>query len=303
MTSSQSLQHSTISASKLEGRVTVTKPVIEFRQILQTWLQNQDKHWPREQLTADVLSNNIVCNYLDNWILDGNASGNWSASIGTTQQKISTCNNCYGKGGWYDMWKEWHKCPTCGTSGKVVENFTSWHSQSGIASGEINGKVIENITGGVNIRCGKRDLKAKELLFSPTELSSIQVFQPKSIDEETGRKIAEDIIHDNLHRDANHSASRLGSVRDLKVGYVRFEKINARHWLYPIFMGSYNFEEKRHTIQIDGVTGNLFIEIPESVRSARWNETMKLVASVIGFIAVLFLIFYGMSALVNLFTK
>ena len=296
-------KYSVVPSNTLEGKITFSKPRVDFKQILHTWINNQDKHWQQSKLTVDVLSSNMDCYYLAHWILEGRASGNWSASIGTSQQKISTCKNCHGKGGWYDMWQEWHKCPTCATSGKIVENFTHWNSQSGIANGEINGKVVENLADSIEIQCGKRDFKVEEILFSSTQLRDVIVLRPKSVDENSGKILIENILHGNLKLDASRSASKLGSVKDLKIGFVNFENINVRHWLYPIFIGTYDYEGKSHLIQIDGITGKLHIEIPESIRNARWDETSKIIGLVVGYLALLLFIFLGLSALAEVLAK
>lgn len=292
-----------ISSDKLEGEITFSKPSIDSKKILSEWINKQDRHWQQSQLTVDVLSRNITCYYLAHWILEGSTSGNWSASIGTSQQKISTCNNCHGKGGWYDMWQEWHKCPTCATRGKVVENFTNWNSQLGIANSEIKGKVVENLADNIDIQCGKRDFKVDEILLSSAHAGEIMILQPDVINEHSGKMLAENTLREKLKLDARQSASKLGSIKDLRIGNINFEKISARHWLYPIFIGTYNFEGKSHLIQIDGVTGKLYIVIPESIRNARWDETSKIIGLVVGYLALLLFIFLGLSALAEVLAK
>lgn len=293
----QTIQYSVIPANSFQGKTTISEPKADYKKFLQSWVQSQDKHWPQDLLTADFLSKNIKCNYAAHWIVSASASGSWSASIGVDQKRIGICDNCKGKGGWYDMYKEWHNCPTCGTSGRVENTVTLWNSQSGVANGSVNSKVIENVAKDINIRCGKRDFKAEEAMLPIPVPSDIKVFQPNSVDETAGKKIVEDLARNSLNRDADSCASRMGRVRDLRIGYVNIEKVSVRHWLYPIFVGTYEFEGKSHLIQVDGITGKVFVETPPSISSARWNETLKFIGILLGIIIAGFLIFYVIDAL------
>jgi len=279
-----------VPASSLSGTVAITQPISDsqVKDLVQTWVSRQDKFWPSE-LTTDVLTYNLQCMYAAQWILYANASGTWAASIGVDHERYEICPSCKGKRG---VWGKnisneptFYECGSCSGKGQVKKTFTVWNSQSGIANASLNGRVIENIANDIRIRCGKRDIKANESFLSSPFPSDILVLQPKNTGDAAGQRIAENLVRSEVKRDAQSTASRLGRVRDLQVAYVNVEGVQARTWLYPIFLGTYHFEEALHLVEIDGVTGKLRIDVPKSVRNKRVFNTLKIIAIIIAVIA------------------
>ena len=286
-----------VPASSLSGTVTITQPISDsqVKDLVQTWISRQDKFWPSE-LTTDVLTRNLQCVYAAHWILYAKASGTWAASIGVNHERYEICSSCKGKRG---RWGKniygdatFYECGSCGGKGQVRKTFTVWNSQSGVANASLNGRVVENIANDIRIRCGKRDLKANESLLSPPFQSDILVLQPKNTGDVAGQRIAENLVHAEVKRDAQSTASGLGRVRDLQIAYVNVEGVQARTWLYPIFLGIYHFEEALHLVEIDGVTGNLHIDVPKSVRNKRILNALKIIAIITAVIAVVYGIWF-----------
>jgi len=275
----------------LPGQVTISQhlPLSTIKNNIQTWLKKWIEYWP-EELTIDILVNNLQCVYIPYWILFATASGNWSASIGKERFHYEVCGSCKGKRGTYAT--VWHDCTTCSGKGQVKKSYTEWLSQSGIATGSLNGKVYQNTAHELNLRCGKRDYEAEECTLEPPFSSDILVFQMKNKGESKGKQIADNFVRDEVYNDAQQIAPSLGRVKDLRISNISVGETSVRTWLYPIFLGSYNYENKLHLIEIDGITGKHYISVPESVRKKRTRKVMK-VAGIIVVIASVMMMFVG----------
>ena len=282
------------SASSLNGTITITQPLSnsQVRDLVKTWVSKQDKFWPPE-LTNDVLVRNLQCVYAAQWILYAKASATWSASIGIDQERYEICSSCKGaRGRWgKNVYGDatFYECPVCGGKGQVRKTFTKWISQSGVANGTLNGRVVANVANNIRFRCGNRDLKANESPLSTPLPSDILVLQPESVGDLEGRKLADSLVRQAVKQDAQSIASRLGRVRDLQLAYVNVEDVKARTWLYPIFLGVYHFEDASHLVEIDGVTGKPHIDVPKSVRNKRILNVLK----ILGIIAAIIGAIYG----------
>lgn len=289
-------EFSVIPAANLSGPVTISQADISFEQakrLIDEWVAKQDKFWPPE-LTGDVLAKNLRIYHAAHWIVSGVASGNWSASIGVDRTEYIPCSNCSGRGRYrasdFSGNIKDFPCPSCSARGVQERTRTDWHSQSGVARGVVDQRIIENVAADTEIRCGKRDRSASEYQLSHRD--GVLVFTPERLDHETGLALAKNAVQSSLSADANHAASGLGRVRDLRLGYVNFESLDARTWLYPIYAAKYEFEGSSHLIEIDGITGKIHVQVPSSVRSQRTIYGLK-IASMIGVpIMIVLLVIY-----------
>ena len=59
-----------------------------------------------------------------------------------------------------------------------------------------------------------------------------------------------------------------------------------------LFVGTYSFDNLAHSVQIDGVTGKVYVETPSSINKARRRERLKIAGIVLAVIAVILLIAY-----------
>ena len=293
-------------ASSFDGKVSITHPITnsQVRSLVDRWVKGQDDFWPPE-ITTEFLIKNLRCVYVANWILDATASGNWSASIGTERFQYEICGSCKGKRGIYlkDVWNEpyFSDCNTCKGKGQVKKSYIEWSSQSGVVNASLESKVIENISDKISLRCGKRNSKANETPLPQPSPQDIFVLQPNQTDANSGYKKAEILVHELIKRNARSSASKFGKVRDLQIAYVNIENVESRTWLYPIYIGSYDYEEATNVIQIDGITQKLFVEVPQSVKNKRIMRVAKIVGVIAAIALALFLIVLGINSLSALF--
>lgn len=288
---SESSRYKLIPVTSIHGAITSSNTefsIEEMKASIVSWIEKQDSFWP-EELTFDILTRNAQLAFAPHWILDGKASGSWSASIGQDRTVHKTCSSCHGRGEWQGTdingKPRMYNCSSCGGTGQKSETVTDWHSQSGVATGSINGKILENVANDTPIRCGKRELSADEHWLAEPFPNDILIFEPEVVGNEAGLALAEKHLEKSVYDDGYNSASGLGQVRNFKLGYVNIESKGARTWLYPIYVANYNYGEQEYLIEMDGITGKLHIEIPGAVRAKRIFKWLAIVAAIaaIGF--------------------
>jgi hypothetical protein len=143
-----------------------------------------------------------------------------------------------------------------------------------MANATIDRRIIENVAAGIEIRCGERDRSAPEHQLDQQD--DELVLLPERMDHEAGLALGKDAVLSALKSDAHHIASRLGRVRDLRLGHVNVESLDARTWLYPIYAGRYDYEGYSHLVEVDGITGKVYVEVPRSVSSQRMKHRLKI---------------------------
>jgi hypothetical protein len=289
------------STHSLPGKITFSQP-ISFDVIqnnIKIWLKKWEEFWP-QQLTIGILTENLQCVFIPYWILYASASGSWSASIGVDKEKNEICWACKGTRGYHrkNVYGDpyFSECGVCNGKGQTKKSYTEWYSQAGVANGSINGKIRQNTTQEIKLRCGKRDFSADEIALDVPFTSNIFIFQPKNLGDGAGHQIAERIVQDEVYNDARRTASGLGRVKDLRISQVHVDGLDVRTWLYPVFLGSYIYENKLHQIEIDGVTGKLHIVVPESVKAKRTKKIMKIVGIVLAIVLALAIVIGGVFA-------
>ncbi|MCB0257172.1 MAG: zinc ribbon domain-containing protein, partial [Anaerolineae bacterium] len=267
-----------VSINNISGPVTITKPQLslaDVRNQIDEWVAKQDKHWSSE-LTGEELTKHLGLVYAAHWILTGAASGNWSASIGVDRTIRIRCSKCSGRGTYRDkdLWGDMtdFTCYKCGGKGYDKSTETDWHSQSGVARGVVDQRIIENVANDTEIRCGRRDLKSSEHQLTKPYADDVFAFALESFDQKVGLAKAKEAVLAALESDASSVASGLGRVRNMRVGHVNIEHLDARTWLYPIYAGKYEYEGSFHLVEVDGMTGKMHIEVPKSIRSKRTTQ-------------------------------
>lgn len=284
-------RYSLVTAKSFDGPITMTQPIAisEVHTRIQNWLGEQGKFWP-EDLTVDVLTNELYLCYMAHWRLDATASAPWSATIGTERDKYEICSSCKGTRG------RWNKniagdpyfsdCPSCDGKGQVRKSYTEWFNQSGYANAVLDHAVVLNVANGVKFRCGNRNYGAPYDV--PSAPADAMVLEPEAADRASGLKLARNVVYAQLQNDSLASAERLGRVRDIRLGDASIKGVNAQIWLYPMFVGTYDYAGDSYSVEVDGVTGKLHVDTPTSVKNQRAFEVFRwAVIFAVIFIAVL----------------
>jgi hypothetical protein len=282
--------HPTITADTIDNTVTISQPKCtsdKLSDIVGQWVNKQGRHWPTE-LTTEILIEDLSMVHLPHWVLDGNGSANWSASIGEDYKVTKVCDTCKGEGRAHLVFEfdEKPQCNTCNGKGVVEKTEVRWGSQSGVVHTRLNGLVRQNIfPDTIQLRLKKQDLSTSETNLDKVQADKITVLKPEQANKAAGTKKAEEALRDDLESIAYDTASRMGQVRDLQIAYVQSEGLNSRIWLYPLYLGLYSYEEEELEVQIDGVTGEVHAQIPKSVKNKRMKDML-----IIGGIAVIIII-------------
>lgn len=287
-----------IQVRQLKGDVLYSRPEVNPQQVEQKiaeWVAKQGKHWP-DRLSAEYLTANLRIVYVPHLVLDGKGSGQWSASIGTDHQVQVLCNNCQGKPRWKDVYGEWHTCVTCGGTGNIQRTETQWRSQSGMCSGSVSHHIEENFNKGTlpALRSGKRSAKTVTLPSPPLDG---WLFSPLNVSTAQGEALAHQLVERSLSRDADHQASRLGQVRNLRTVTLQTQGIRAVHWLYPYYMGTFIHEDQAHVVQMDAITGGMHVQIPASIKSARTQDILRIAVPIALIALIIFAVIFGWNTL------
>ena len=186
-------------------------------------------------------------------------------------------------------------CPNCSGKGQVRKSYTEWFNQSGYANAVLDDALVPNAANGLKFRCGKRDYGASYVTY-PSPPTDAMVFQPEAFDQATGLQTAKNLVYSRLQNNAEVDAGRLGRVRDLRLGNASIEETNAVVWLYPMYVGEYVYAGDSYVLEVDGVTGQLHVDAPASVRKQRNIETLKWVIAGVVIVAVCFTVFIAVNA-------
>lgn len=283
----------TVTANQIGCPVAATSPVfsdVELKQKVQGWINKQGKHWP-EELTVDAVFNNLKRVHLPYWVVSGQGSAQWSASIGVDHQVTKTCGTCGGRGRFTPLWStDERRCDNCAGSGKALGTETFWSSQAGFVEGRSNGVVRENFEPSrVKLQCGERDFKIDSQWINDDQKHMYLMIAPNTVTNNDGLATAREVVKNKLKVNAHNIASDMGYVRNLQLANVQLNNLSAEFWLYPLYLGQYNYEEEVLPVQIDAITGNIWADVPKSVKSARLKDILKVIAIIV----LVFAIGYG----------
>jgi hypothetical protein len=268
---------SLVEADKLRGEIFYSLPVANLNHMQQKvteWVGRQGKHWPTA-LTADFLMQNAQLVHLPYWVLSGRATGQWSAQIGREGTQEFKCNACNGTGVYYLLTGGSQICTDCGGKGRQIRRVTNWTSQGGLCETSFDHEICENFEKGLRglFHCGKPATKVARL---PSPKPNSLLFTPQEYSEIQGLLHVERMIEKGIARSGDRQASGLGdSVRSLKTVVLSVQAGQAFHWLYPMYVGSYRYEEKTYIVAMDALTGVAHVDTPSSVRNARLQELAR----------------------------
>lgn len=284
------------SGKNLHGEITLSKPIsnLDLKNKINEWVLKQGKIWPKE-LSEERLLENVILVFKPHWVLSGEASCSWSASIGVSKWRYVVCSSCNGKGG---KWKGsgndryFSECWFCHGSGQEEYKYIEWGFQSGYSNVDINGRIFDNILNEYRIRCGEIDLKAEEKPVSINILEKLLIITPKTIGDENGSNISRMLLKNEVYENAHYMASSNGEVKNLNIANLQLINPNARLWLYPYFLSFFEYDNLIYFIEIDGITGNIFVEIPKSVKQKRFLRSCLIAICIIIFISIAVVFFW-----------
>ncbi|MCA9917097.1 MAG: hypothetical protein KC445_04050 [Anaerolineales bacterium] len=273
--------------------IAITHPqpdaIANLNEIVGKWVKKQGRHWP-EEITAEHLVEQLSHHYLPYWVVSGTGSGQWSASIGTNHTKIAICSTCGGKGRAatiLNMMEDNAECTSCNGSGRVEKTETLWNNQSGFVETTVDSRVVENYgQEHINLKCGKRNFSVDSSWLSPKEIEKYDIIPPLQTEAGIGQRLAEEITRRKTEDEAHTIASQMGQVKNLQVVNVHTQNIQAYLWFYPLLLGSYEYDDAFWQLQIDGVTGQMWGEVPKSIKSKQWKDRIVILLVVLAIAAI-----------------
>jgi len=292
-----------IPADRLDLELTYSKPKLsktDVETIIQIWIDKKAQDWSSD-ISVSYMCSNLHLVLLPLWILSGDASASWSASIGQDYYELKSCYKCSGKGlvkqsennpfGNSDIIE---RCHVCGGSGKEQVKKTRFVSQTGYVNAELNGRVVENLPSDVTPpRLKKRDLNAVEEKLDKPLAAQFYSLQPASVLSSDGRKKSEDILRETLTQNANDIARDMGPVRNLQIVNIQIQNLSARLWGYPLLVGSFTYkDEEQLAIEIDALTGEIYVDVPKSVKSSRLRTLLYKIVLLLIVVLVPIIVFY-----------
>lgn len=276
----------------VESEVAITAPQLsagQLQEIMSKWVKKQGRHWP-EEITSEQLVEQVSDHYLPYWVVSGKGSGQWSASIGTEHTKITICSTCNGKGRAatvFNMMEDNAECTTCNGSGRVEKTETLWNSQAGFVEASVDGRIIKNFDEeAINLKCGKRQFDVQSSWLAVEELEHYSLIPALFTDAESAHRLAVEITLAETKDEAQRIASQMGYVKNLQTANVHTQNIGFYAWLYPLLLGQYEFDDALWTLQIDGVTGKIWGEVPKSIKSKQWKDRIVALLVVFGVAAI-----------------
>lgn len=280
MTTIPNSTYEVVSMNQINAPILISRPVVSsdvLSQKVSEWLEKQGEHWP-SSLSTQVLLENLTTTYLPYWQISGSGEGAWSALIGTDFKQIVKCNECRGTGKGWNVVDSSDRCGSCRGTGTKEETVTKWDNQTGYCKGQLELQETPNFDEEAvpRMRCGKPDLSAKTEKLSRPYPVDILVLHPALLLEEQGLEKAREQIRKNVEADGRKKASGV-SDHYKEYDLDQFEARTASAWmrLYPIYLSTFKWEEDLCFVQLDGITGTLFIQTPGSIASARMKAWLR----------------------------
>lgn len=205
----------------------------ELHGLVEKWLNTQKWDDRIPNFTAQVLVNEATLIYLPFWAISGQGIANWSAEVRTR----------YG-------YETRRGTEAISLSNEPLSNY--------VVSGILN-KVV-----------GKRNWRAKRRRITQEEAHQIPILPPQH----------EAITRQELDEFFDAALKRMVQRKWLIGAYGRPDMqinkqkigLSAETWLYPLYVSYFLQEGEYLSIQIDGVNGSIYSDLPASERRRRTNE-------------------------------
>jgi hypothetical protein len=128
--------------------------------------------------------------------------------------------------------------------------------------------MIYNIKNESQIKCGEI---AKKFKFRPNVPNfNADIISPIATSDSSIGSIVTAKLETLFKSTAERAAKSSGDTyRGLSISSINILNSHSKNFLYPIWISSYHFKGKDYKIQIDGVTGKAWVQLPGSVIAKR----------------------------------
>ncbi len=295
---------SIVPASVLEGEVVRDKPEIdvdETQRLLEVWIKKQ-LLWPSE-LHAAYLARDLELVHAAYFVIYGSGHARWSAQVGEDKTTRKFCWFCMGMGkktsSRYDMntgsyRSDTSNCNWCAGHGYREHTTTTWHAESGVAEAALEGATWINVADGIKIKCGPPYFPSSQYAISCPSQTSIHLIPPATTSNQDAILLARSKVQQEVRNQLRSIQSSLGKVQNWHEGDIIVPEYRASTYLYPIYFCFYKYRGKGFQIQIDGMTGSVYVSKPAMVTIKQicfFNAAIILTVTLLYLIYVLLLQF------------
>ena len=222
----------------------------DLSRLIHVWIQRQ-RHWPKD-LKAHHLSKNLKLWLLTQSTVSGSGSAEWSAEIGFNATESDMMS-------WRMERRYLYRHVTNHTYFKIPAHTVSQIDQEQASLSEQELKLL---------------LKHKDQVVPTKETSH------------SATKFARQTIQVELKKQAKEIARELGdSARALRLDKFKATNVEVERRQYPVYLGRYTYGGEEINIQIDGLTGQLYITPPKRVKTRKEIE-MSLVTLVMLWVGI-----------------
>ncbi len=246
-----------ISALDNDYAISATPPKYRDKEsvlaLLDTWRHKDGALWPKD-VTVATLAAQLKLVYVAHWVIQG-----------------------YG-------WVDWR--------GEEHRKRSKYHHEviphSGVATITLEQHIEPNFAPTCGLRalkCGARDETMQRLPLDDTQASKLSVLaiNPKNDPE----KVVRATLNKSLRKKAQASAMALNAMWSLEITPARVERIQAAQWLYPFYLGQYECGGETLSVQIDAITGAVYVDPPKNVRQARRENIMIVLMGAVAVLVIL----------------
>ncbi len=246
----------------------------EAAQLVKAWIVKQGRSWPMalDALTLTEMSRLVYVPYL---LLSAKVSFCWSGTAEETRTRRGSRQASRTRS---DGTTEFYSVPT-------TETYTVTYPVSGTVS-EAPVDLNASDTKVQSARCGLPDFeKAAENAANVSEFDGDQLLllQPQC---RTAQDVDGALYDHMIARLDRQGPSMVNRTNLVKFSATSVDVITKASWvhLYPVIQSSYRHRDSEYSVQIDGHTRHVHVDVPWTVRL---NRRLRRLAAVAGFLMCL----------------
>lgn len=256
--------------------------------IISDWYNKRHKEWP-DDVKIEALGENLSLYYVPYWVVDFKTMVSWSADIPVYKILSKECIQCSGSGFIDDSLKD--KCSTCHGVGAVEEKeLIFWDNRRGRVS--YNGtKVYENLRqeGLIKTKLDVDKLREKIQDLDVLKNNKIDILFPKLKSVSNIKKsIRVDLENYSMNKVDKKVKYENKKYKNYRSEYKEITS-DATLCLSPVYLGYYKYGQEILDVEINGITGSIYVQNPKPVRDAIKKRT-KFISIIIA-ILLIFLLF------------
>ncbi len=250
--------------------------------IVQARMLRYGRSWMRK-LGAKNLDSSLECIYIPFWVVGGECNNRWTAQVGREKKVQGPCGVCGGTG----RWRPGKSCSHCGGSGRAASWETEWSSEEGVVG-------VNAIELRLNVPKQAVHLKVKHPTMNPSldEFGEAAqgdelVVPPLATSQDAGVQLGTEMLEQRIMAEIKKSILSRGSQgRDVWTGRFNFENLHAQHYLHPVWFGGYQYRGKSYGFQVDGISGEVGLDVPAAARFERWLSVGMISVVLVGLLAL-----------------